>query len=261
MSTSRFLALSVAGVVLFWGAYLTISHFGLFEPAPVAIQGPEKKPRAAESLADALGVDEEDMAEVGGVMRPARDVGNEAKTDSLAARDKYLASLSDPGPVLGVPRDASPSVSALYDELTGEEDVPAARSVIFAPEAFDLESYRADPESWLVKVRPGRALQAKEPGPNVDPLIPVGAMYRDILQGESVILQVELEPQMPVTFHAHLGQFENQLKTISVAASDEGIAQVVYKAVSGVKGPIRIAAASPVHSGRLSYIVQVNLPE
>jgi hypothetical protein len=212
------------------------------------------------SLAETLGLTEEDMVSVGGVNRPKRDLASAKSKDSIVERATYLASLPITGETEGVPRESSPQVSGLYKDLEDGGEVPEARSILIAPEPFDREKYTADPNSYLSKIRPNRALQALEPGPGVEPLRPKGGLFREILQGEKVILEVQAEAGMPVTFHAQLGQFDNKLKTMTVASSSEGLARVNFSAVSGVHGNIKILAASPVHSNRLNYVVKVSLP-
>ena len=110
--------------------------------------------------------------------------------------------------------------------------------------------------------RPARVFQSAQPSEDVDPISSNTEFYQEILQGESVVLEVKAEPKMPVTFHTQqLGEFDNRLKTITVEASEEGIARASYRAVSGVAGLINVMAASPVNSGQLKYIINVNLPE
>ena len=212
------------------------------------------------SLSEALGVSEDDMIEVGGVKRPKRDLSENDSVDLLAARDEYLRSLRSAGKTEAVNKDANAQVAKLHSELEGKERVPQSQSILFSDEAFDREAYLRDPTEYLGEIRPSRSIQSHEPGPEVTPIKALGSLYNEIVQGESVILQVEAEPEMPVTFHAQLGQFDNKLKTISVASSKDGIAKAVYKSVSGVRGNVRISAASPVHSNKLSYLVRVSLP-
>ena len=129
-------------------------------------------------------------------------------------------------------------------------------------EPFNLEAYLASPEDYLVKTRPGRIRQTATPGKGVIPLQAQGGQYFQVLQGESVFLTAKAEPKMPVTFHTQqLGEFDNRLKTISVAADKEGVARVRYHAVAGVAGVVSVTAASPVHSGRLDYVVEVSFAE
>jgi hypothetical protein len=120
----------------------------------------------------------------------------------------------------------------------------------------------SNPEAYTVLTRPARVFQSAQPGEGVKPIRSETEFYQEILQGESVRIKVFAEPRMPVTFHTQqLGEFDNRLKTITVAASEEGVAEVTYRAVSGVQGLINVMAASPANSGQLKYLINVNLPE
>jgi hypothetical protein len=83
-----------------------------------------------------------------------------------------------------------------------------------------------------------------------------------VLQGEKVVLRVMAEPGAPVTFYSgRLGQFPNQLATVTIAADKEGVAQTEFLASAGTRDEIDIVAASPLHSGQVRFLVQVTLPD
>jgi len=213
------------------------------EPSAVKVEAP--------SLSKALGLTKDDMVVVGGVKRPKRDVGESKGYDSRAIRAEYLASLPDIGVAPSIDKDASPAAAKLLEEAAEEGSEKRYLSTSSKTAPFDRESYLTSPEEYLVKTRPGRIRQTAKPGEDVAPLKAQGAQFAEILQGESVFLTALAEPGMPVTFHTQqLGEFDNRLKTISVAADEKGIAKVKYHAVSGVVGSVFVVAASPVHSGR-----------
>lgn len=232
------------------------------EQADDKLSAEEIEPEApVDSLADVLGVEEEDLIEVGGVKRPKRDM-NSAVIDLDAKRSDYLASLPEVGRAPVVPKDFSPQVAEFVSEISENAGAHPAKSPFFAPKPFDLASYESDPKAYLALVRPGRAFASVKPGAEVEPLVSASPTFREIVQGESVTLKVKASPGMPVTFHTQqLGEFDNRLKTISIAAADDGIAKVTYKAVAGVRGLVRVMAASPVHSGNLKFVVKVSLPD
>ena len=215
---------------------------------------------ATPSLSKALGLQEEDMVEVGGVKRPKRDLFR-SQHDPIAIRSKYLASLPEVGLAPTVSKTDSPAAAKLLEEssVLGKH---LYKSTFSKAEPFDQEAYLASPEKYLVLTRPGRIRQSLPSGKGIVPLQTGSGQYFEVLQGESTFLIAKAEPGMPVTFHTQqLGEFENRLKTISVAANKDGLAKVQYKAVSGVIGQVHVVAASPVHSGRLTYVVDVQPPE
>lgn len=220
----------------------------------------QRPPVETPSLAEALGVSEDDMVEVGGVKRPKRDLST-VKINQDAERRRYLASLPKVGNAPSVADDENPTAAKLAKEMLESKGLRRYSSALAKTEPFDRAMYLADPESYLKLTRPGRVFQAAAPGKGVSQLESSSPMYLEILQGDSVFLEAKVEPGMPVTFHTQqLGEFSNRLKTISVAASAEGLAKTKYTAVSGVKGSVRIMASSPVHSGRLVYMVNVSVP-
>ena len=82
-----------------------------------------------------------------------------------------------------------------------------------------------------------------------------------MIQGESVFLRVIAEPKMPVTFLSpRFGEFENRLRTITVAADEQGLASAKFTATSGTHGIVDITAASPTSSGEVSFRLRVVLP-
>jgi len=55
----------------------------------------------------------------------------------------------------------------------------------------------------------------------------------ELIQGESVSLRARVQPEMPVTFYATLGVFDNSLKIITVQANENGIAEANFTANEG----------------------------
>jgi hypothetical protein len=134
-------------------------------------------------------------------------------------------------------------------------------SALIEPPPFDRKAYEKDPETYLNTVEPGRIWQRAEPGPGVFPIQRVSRYSNSILQGESVNLEVKAEAKMPVTFYSpRLGQFENQLATITVRADEDGIARATFKAASGTRDEIEVFASSPVHTGQARFLIDVTLP-
>ena len=134
-------------------------------------------------------------------------------------------------------------------------------SALIPAEPFDLASYQSDPQAYLSQAIPSRIWDTLPPG-EAPRIGRAGRYLFDVLQGESVVLRAKTDPDMPVTFYsAALGQFDNQLATITVQADHEGFAEVNYRATAGQMGDIDIFAGSPVRSGRTRFLVRVAAPE
>ena len=168
---------------------------------------------APPSLSKALGLQEEDMVEVGGVKRPKRDLFR-SQHEPIAIRAKYLASLPEVGVAPTVSKTDSPAAAKLLEEAAEKNGEHRYRSTSSKVAPFDREAFLAAPEEYLVKTRPGRIRQTRSPSPDVVPLRAQSGQYFQVLQGESVFLSAKAEPGMPVTFHTQqLGEFDNRLKT------------------------------------------------
>lgn len=267
MNFNRLIVSMLALLIVGWSVFAVGNRLGWFAPAEIEGEVPEfakqdsiDTPPAA-SLSDALGLDEADFVEVGGIKRPKRDF-DQTVLDLDAQRTRYLASLPKTGRAPAVSLDANPTVAKLGEELRENPGLHPSKSPLVAAEPFDRAAYQKDPQAYLQLTRPGRVFQSLRPGADVVAIAPLTPIYQEIVQGESVAMSVTAEPGMPVTFHTQqLGEFENRLKTISVAANDQGVARATYQAVTGVRGLVRVMAASPVHSQRVDFTVKVVLPQ
>ena len=69
--------------------------------------------------------------------------------------------------------------------------------------------------------------------------------------------------EMPVTFTSFdLGVFDkSQLTTVTVQADGRGVAEAVFTAPPGTVDDVRIMAASPVTTGQVRFVVNVQWPD
>ncbi len=211
---------------------------------------------------EALDVKESELTTIGDVIRPSRDV--DFKGDAGRSKESTFKSpFAYPGKSPSLKGTENSQVAGLFQELKDPEGPLAARSALFPPEPFDLEAYQAEPEAYLSKIRPGRVFYPAQPAQDVSPLRPKSSKFNKILQGETVVLRVKADPKSPVAFYSSdgVGRFDNQLKSITVAAGEDGIAEVRYTAVAGTVGLQSILAASPLHSQQLKFVVKVALPQ
>lgn len=190
---------------------------------------------------------------IGGVERPSSDVRlSPPETTSPQKTVKKRQGFSP-----AVDPNANASVTQLVSELKTRQN-PSSFSSFAPPEQFDVESYKADPEPYLAKIEPGRVFAPAQPGDGVPPIRSEGKRFHRLKQGESVRLRVAVPSGYPVTFASQdLGQFDNQLSSITVAAGDDGIAEAVYTASGGTIDLVQILAASPMASGQVKFTVDV----
>jgi len=212
----------------------------------------------AKSLAESLGIPASEVTSIGGVLRPARDLPTKSKTSSGSIKNP----LPSPGALPPLKGNENPQVAGLYAEVADFHAPAASRSAMFLAQEFDEQKYRENPKTYLDKIRPGRVFKPKQPGQGVRPIAAESNRFVTILQNESVNLIIQASPNAPVTFYTpDGGEFGNRLKSISIAANENGIAEVTYRAVSGVAGLIEILGASPLHSGQVKFTVKVVLPD
>lgn len=159
----------------------------------------------------------------------------ESAIDYDAHRSSYLASMPSIGKTPMVKAGENKSTARLSSELLSPD---LGRNIYEPLKPFDRSVFLSDPEDYLSKIRPNRVKLAAIASKDVRPLESLGGMHFRILQGDSCFLKAKVEPGMPCTFHASMGEFENRLKTISVASSEEGVAQVRYRGTSGVWGSL-----------------------
>ncbi len=212
------------------------------------------------SASAALGVADEDMVDVGGVARPKRDI---EFGDAITRTEGEIAStLPFPGRSPRLNGDENAEVAGLVEEISGLNPEKTAISSFFQPQEFDREQYAENPKSYLEKIRPGRVFYPAQPGPDVNPIASKSKPFVDVLQGESAVLEVQAEPESPVTFYTGaVGEFPNKLTTYTVESDENGIATANYTATAGTAGLLEILAASPVNSGQLRFRVNVELPD
>lgn len=198
-----------------------------------------------------------DRVEIGGVRRPLTDVERKRNAQRQESPQGY-----HPGNTPKVNLDANANTKSVAKAIGDPSKSYRLTSMQPAPK-FDRKAFEANPQAYLDEVVPGRINQSLPPSQDVAPIKRVGQYIHDnVLQGESVKLQVQVEKNMPVTFHStRLGQFDNQLSTVTVVASEDGIAEANFRLSPGTVGEIDVRAASPVHSDVARWLVRVPRPQ
>ncbi len=195
---------------------------------------------------------------IGGVQRPETDVESKYR-DSKSLGEATELNLSYGNTPL-VKSDANPQAASVAEALATKTH-PERLTPAILPAAFDRESYQKDPRAYINTIEPGRVFQSAQPGQGVFPLRTLTPRLVEIVQGQSVPLRVRVQPGAPVTFTSFdLGQFENQLNSITVRADDRGIATARFTGSPGTINDVNILAASPLNSGQAKFVVNISLP-
>lgn len=134
-------------------------------------------------------------------------------------------------------------------------------SPMLQPAPFDAARYARDPAYFLSTTEPGRVYQSAQPGPGVPVLTPVGTTTVALQPGRSTMLSVRVPAGQPLSWlSGDLGSFQNGLVSITTAAGADGVATVVFTATPGTSGRVTILAASPVATGQVRFVVDVQQP-
>jgi len=199
---------------------------------------------------------------VGGVRRPATDLAVPASAEIPGDTDptSFTALSQRIGKTQPVLKTANPMTRSVAQALeTGHH--PERLSVLADPAPFDNDAYQRNPQAYLNVVEPGRVWQSAQPGPDVPRLSAQSATGYSVEQGETVSLKVQAIALAPVTFTSFdLGEFQNQLTSITVAADGEGVAVARFTGSAGTVGEVNILAASPMTSGQVRFHVEVIEP-
>lgn len=191
----------------------------------------------------------------GGVVRPRHDVVGRQDRTRGPAKTPYHPGLT---PVVRV--DSNANTKSL-GETESDPEQAWRRSALQPAPPFDLAAYQKDPQAYLDEVVVGRIWQPAPPSTETATIRRIGQYRHSLIQGESLRVEVEVEPGMPVHFHSErLGQFPNGLPTITVQADENGRAQTQFHISSGTRDYIDLLASSPVHSGYARWLVEIDHP-
>ncbi len=220
--------------------------------APVVLNPPVEGDDPGADDADPRG-----EVEVGGVRRPASDVRRPERVGEDEIRPGWMPEFGRQKPI---PADTNSNTRSVYEAATTGEH-PERLSTLIPANAFDEQTYKANPQPYLDVIEPGRVWQSLQPGPDVPRLTGLSAPRTTIAQGETTGLRVKALPGAPVTFTSFdLGAFQNRLTSVTVAADADGIAVGRFTGTSGTLFDVHILASSPMTSGQLAFTVTVDPP-
>eukprot|EP00752_Nemacystus_decipiens_P015804 g14114.t1 len=198
----------------------------------------------------------------GGVERPGSDIAlrDTPSEPDLDGEDPFGYGITAP-----VKADANEQVAAAYEALeTGRYPerlsvaVASKTARSFDPQKFDPESDQYDEDyhkAYMRSPEPGRVWFPAQPAEGVSRIQPLMPRYVEVPQGQEITLRVSGVPGQPVTFTSFdLGQFENQLTTMTVVANNQGVAEANFQGPPGTIDDVAIMAASPVMSGQAQAV-------
>jgi hypothetical protein len=197
---------------------------------------------------------------IGGIERNSTDV----RTSPASSSGKREPPEKRQGFSPAVDPEANPQVSLVSAALRARENPERFNSFI-VPKNFDAEAFKNDPAGYAATyasiVEPGRVFAPAQPGEGIVPLKADSKRFHRVKQGEAVRLSVKATPFAPVSFWSEdLGQFENELTSITSVAGEDGIATANFTASGGTIDEVHLLAASPVTSGQVAFIVSVKVP-
>jgi hypothetical protein len=181
--------------------------------------------------------------------------GQSAKS-AVQERDPF-----DYGSLPAIKADANPQVQAVVAAIR-QGNHPERVSAMMRPRLFDAKAQQADPAAYFEVVEPGRVFQTAQPGPGVPRLAAAGNTFHQVAQGQAARLRVQAPAGAPVSFTAFDGgQFDNQLSSITVRADARGVAETRLLATSGTIEDLNVLAGSPLASGQVKFVVNVQMPD
>lgn len=141
-------------------------------------------------------------------------------------------------------------------EQYGSRLSPMLKAASFEKERFKTdEKYR---DSYLSSAEPGRVYQVDSKSSYR--IKRVSPYYQEVSQGESVIISVEAEPNMPVSITSFdLGKFGNHLTFQTVVADASGIANFEFFGMEGTFNDSNILASSPTSRGQVKFVVHTKI--
>ena len=268
MKGNRLFVASACAIILIFCVLIYANHQGWFEQPPQQVHlesgnannnNPDNDDRASQ-VADNSVPPHEGWKKVGGVWRPPSDTQATNKPDGQPERNQ--APLPNPGMSQPIAKDTTEQTQSIAESLETRENI-ARVSPFLANEKFDRQKYLDDPQAYLNEHNSRRAFEPAEQAEDVRPIKRLSPYYQKIIQGETVVLRAQGEPNMPVSFYApNLGVFEeSQTSAVSVQADESGIAETRYRPTEGTHGDTVIVAASPVNTKQTKFIVHVVLPK
>ena len=158
--------------------------------------------------------------------------------------------------------EKNPQVSSVIEALSNNQ-FPERKSPIIRPKPFNKDAFTNDEnyrESYLNTAEFGRVFQSLDPAEDTPKISRLSSYYQEVEQGDSIYLEVEAAPNMPVTFTSFdLGKFANGLTTQTIQADSSGYASVEFHGMPGTIADTNVLASSPASSGQIKFLINTTL--
>jgi len=126
---------------------------------------------------------------------------------------------------------------------------------------FDKNRFKSDKaykEEYLNSAEPARVYQVDDK--SKFQLKRKSPYYQEVVQGESVFISVEAEPNMPVSITSFdLGKFANHLTYQTVLADASGTATFEFFGMPGTFNNSNILVSSPTSRGQAKFVVYTKI--
>jgi len=126
---------------------------------------------------------------------------------------------------------------------------------------FDKNRFKNDKaykEEYLSTAEPARVYQVDDK--SAYQLKRKSPYYQEVIQGESVFISVESEPNMPVSITSFdLGKFGNHLTYQTVLADASGTATFEFFGIEGTFNNSNILVSSPTSRGQAKFVVYTKI--
>ncbi|MCM8531742.1 MAG: hypothetical protein NE330_11315 [Lentisphaeraceae bacterium] len=180
------------------------------------------------------------------------------------AENERISIEKGPGQTPAVTKDQITESKQLQSAIEAVKDsknfasrlTPLAKATSFEKKRF--LSDRVYREEYLSTAEPARVYQTDDSSKfKIKRKTPY---FQEVVQGESVFLSVEAEPNMPVSITSFdLGKFANHLTYQTVLADSSGTATFEFFGMPGTFNNTNILASSPTSIGQVKFVVYTKI--
>ena len=154
--------------------------------------------------------------------------------------------------------EESPQLQSAIKGIENPEEFGSRLSPLIKAAKFDKQRFQNDKvyrEEYLPTAEPDRVHQLDD-NSNYK-LKRKSPYYQEVLQGKSVFISVEAEPNMPVSITSFdLGKFGNHLTYQTILSDSSGLATFEFFGMPGTFNDTNILVSSPTSKGQARFAVK-----
>ncbi|MCM8539998.1 MAG: hypothetical protein NE328_06945 [Lentisphaeraceae bacterium] len=180
------------------------------------------------------------------------------------AENERIALEVGPGETLALSDEQisqSPQLQSVVKAMSDPKEKGSHVSPLIKAKPFDKSRFSSDAnyrEKYLNSAEPGRVYQVDSK--SQFKLARQTPYYQEVVQGESVNISVQAEPNMPVSITSFdLGKFANHLTYQTVLADSSGTAIFEFFGMPGTFNDSKILVSSPTSRGQLKFVVRTKI--